>query len=205
MIGIINYGVGNLNSVFNAFERIGYDAQIIESPPQARECSHLILPGVGSFSSGMTALNKRSWLVELKAFAQSGKPLLGICLGMQLLFEQSEEHGLHQGLGFLPGKVEPLKSDGTLRIPHVGWNNLVQINKHPVVGGVKSSVDFYFVHSYHCIPSDPNHILMTCDYGGSFVAGVKCKNIVGLQFHPEKSQPAGLRVLENFAEWDGIC
>lgn len=205
MIGVVNYGAGNLSSVINAFVQIGHEAQVINNPQEINDLSHLVLPGVGSFSAAMQALNSLGWSEAIREFSLLNRPILGICLGMQVFFEQGEEEGITPGLELIPGKVTKFKSSDSLRVPHVGWNNLITIAEHPIFDGVKPAVDFYFVHSYHCIPSSPENILATCDYGGEFVAGVVHNNIIGLQFHPEKSQPGGLRILDNFAQWDGSC
>jgi len=205
MIGIVDYGVGNLASVRNAFEHLGYDAQYCADPLQADGYGRLVLPGVGAFRAGMQALEERGWTGTLKAFAASGRPVLGICLGMQLLFDRGEERGPSVGLGLIPGEVVRLAPGAPYKVPHVGWNSLCTVVKHPLFGGVKPNVDFYFVHSYHCVPCDREDAIGLCDFGGEFVAAVARGNVAGVQFHPEKSQPAGMRILGNFAQWDGKC
>lgn len=205
MIGIIDYGMGNLGSVRNAFEHLGYDSDICSQPERVHEFDRLVLPGVGSFRSGMEALDGLQWTAILKSSVSSGRPLLGICLGMQLLFDRGDEHGPMHGLGLIQGEVAKLAPCAPNKVPHVGWNNLSSIKPHPLFEGVKPSVDFYFVHSYHCVPIDPSDTIATCDFGGEFVAGVARGNVAGVQFHPEKSQPAGMRILENFAQWNGGC
>jgi glutamine amidotransferase len=205
MIGIVDYGAGNLASVRNAFEHLGHDAVVCSSPQELESCGRIILPGVGSFRSAMNRLNSLGWTPALRQQAKAGKPLLGICLGMQLLFGIGEEHGPSEGLALLPGKVVRLTPEPPCRIPHVGWNSLKSIRPHPLLVGIKPQVDFYFVHSFHCVPDDNATVLATCDYGGEFVAVVGRDNVAGMQFHPEKSQPSGMRILENFADWNPSC
>jgi glutamine amidotransferase len=205
MIHIIDYGMGNLASVNNALAQLGYQARLCNRPPKLDECERLILPGVGSFRPAMQALNSGGWVEFIHGYVQEGKPLLGICLGMQLLFDRGEEHGPSNGLGLIPGEVISLKKVPPLKVPHVGWNSLVKFIDHPLLNGVRSNVDLYFVHSYHCLPKERVDVVAECVHGEPFVAMVARKNVVGMQFHPEKSQPSGLRILNNFAQWDGIC
>lgn len=205
-IGIIDYGMGNLASVRNALEQLGHASQIESSPQAALQHPRLILPGVGSFAQAMQNLDQRGWTPALREYAASGRPLLGICLGMQLLFEHGEEHGDTAGLALIPGVVRLMQPASPHRIPHVGWNSLLHARRHPLFAGVKDHVDFYFVHSFHCIPAEPGDVLARCDHGGEFVASVARGNVAGMQFHPEKSQPMGLRILDNFAQWEpGSC
>ncbi len=205
MICVVDYGAGNLASVVNAFDQLGFRAKIVASPDEVHRYPRLILPGVGSFREAMRTLQKRGWTEPLRVYAKSGRPMLGICLGMQLLFNVGEEHSETPGLGLIPGRVVLMKPSAPHCVPHVGWNNLLNIKEHPLFDGVKRHVDYYFVHSYHCVATDPDTVLAYCDYGGEFVAAVGRGNVVGTQFHPEKSQPVGLRLLENFAQWDGRC
>lgn len=205
MIGIINYGMGNLGSVANALDYLGLEAEIVDSPSQLGVHDRLLLPGVGSFGMGMRNLDASGWSEALRQKVNDGVPLLGICLGMQLLFDAGEEHGLTIGLGFIPGRVVPLRPAPPCRVPHVGWNGMSYPRRHPLFQGVKEHVDFYFVHSYQCMPSQADTVLAQCDYGGEFVAAVGKNNVLGVQFHPEKSQDVGLKILENFAGWDGLC
>ena len=205
MIGIIDYGAGNISSVIHACERVGEDAESFSEPSLAVGYDRLILPGVGSFRMAMEQLNDLGWPEAIRAHVKSCKPLLGICLGMQLLFDESEEDGPTPGLGFISGKVGILQTKAPHRIPHVGWNRLNSTQTHPIMEGVKDHIDFYFVHSYQCVPVSHENVLASCDHGGKFVASVAKGSVVGMQFHPEKSQPAGLRILQNFAEWDGKC
>ena len=205
MIGIIDYGAGNLASVQNALEHLGHDACVFRDPDAIQDFDRIILPGVGSFRVAMDCLDAKGWSPRIQDYVATGKPLLGICLGMQLLFDSGEEHGTRQGLRLIPGTVLELRPKGGLKIPHVGWNNLAKIVSHPILKGIKKQVDFYFVHSYHCVLDDHSTVLATCDYGGEFVAVVARSNVVGTQFHPEKSQPCGLRMLDNFASWSMVC
>jgi imidazole glycerol-phosphate synthase subunit HisH len=205
MIGIIDYGLGNLASVRNAFEHLGHEAILCATPNEAVVCNRLVLPGVGSFQAGTRALETRGWAKALRGLIAENRPLLGVCLGMQLLFDIGDENGPSNGLGLIPGKVVRLAPSEPHKVPHVGWNALPQIRRHPLFDGISSHVDFYFVHSYRCIPASQNDVIAFCDFGGLFVAAAGRRNIVGMQFHPEKSQPAGMRILENFVAWDGGC
>ncbi|MDQ8021291.1 MAG: imidazole glycerol phosphate synthase subunit HisH [Moraxellaceae bacterium] len=203
MIGIVDYGMGNLGSVRNAFEHLGHAARIFDDPQEAAGFERILLPGVGSFAQAMRNLDERGWSPVLREVAASGKPMLGICLGMQLLFDRGEEHGDTAGLGLVPGKVIRMQPTPPNRLPHVGWNTLDHARRHPLHAGVKDHVDFYFVHSYHCVPDDEADVLARVDHGGRVVASVARANVAGMQFHPEKSQAVGLKLLENFAGWDG--
>jgi imidazole glycerol-phosphate synthase subunit HisH len=205
MIGIVDYGAGNIASVQHAFARLGEGAEPCSDPARIQTYDKLVLPGVGSFRVAMESLVESGWHEALRDYVEDGRPLLGICLGMQLLLDLGLEDGRTPGLGLIAGTVERLAPADGLKVPHVGWNALRHERAHPVLAGVQPPVDFYFVHSFHCAVSDPEDVLARCDYGGEFVAGVARGNVVGLQFHPEKSQPRGLRVLQNFAEWDGAC
>lgn len=205
MIAIVDYGVGNLASVRNAFERIGVRADLHADPAAIANYERLVLPGVGSFRVAMETLRARGWVDALKTFAQSGRPFLGICLGMQLLFDRGEEHGPTEGLGLISGEVKKMNPLPPHKVPHVGWNALTPAKEHPLLARIKPNVDFYFVHSFHGVPTHQADILGTCDFGGTFVAAVASGNVAGMQFHPEKSQPAGIQLLENFIEWDPSC
>ena len=201
MIGIIDYGMGNLASVQNALTHLGCEAKVLSTPADIGRYERLILPGVGSFAKAMRNLHAHSWPEALRASAVDGRPLLGICLGMQLLFDYGEEHGHTQGLGLIPGHVSLMSPAPPHRLPHVGWNNLLFTRQHAFFRGVKEHVDVYFVHSYHCVPVDEKVVLARCSHGGDWVASVERGCVAGMQFHPEKSQPAGLRILKNFTQW----
>lgn len=205
MIAIVDYGMGNLGSVANAFDHLGIEAEVVDRPDRLAAHNRLILPGVGSFRLAMEKLDASGWSAALRERVAAGLPLLGICLGMQLIFDEGEEHGSRLGLGLVPGRVVPLAPGASFRVPHVGWNGLTYPRRHPLFKGVKEHVDFYFVHSYQCLPADEADVRAYCEYGGKVVAAVGRANVAGVQFHPEKSQDMGLKILENFAEWDGTC
>src|SRR3989338_3998781 len=194
---LIDYGCGNIRSVFNVIERIGISAKISNDVKDMDEATHLILPGVGAFGEAMDKLRS---LNIIEPFARNvldrKKPFLGICVGMQILASQGTEHGLHDGLGWIPGIVEKMDV-GNLPLPHVGWNNLNIRKEIPVLKGVTEQVDFYFVHSFHLDAEDQDCVNAVFDYGKEYTAVVSKDNIVGIQFHPEKSQKAGQLLLKN--------
>ena len=205
MIAIVDYGMGNLRSVHKAVEQVGSAAQVISDPQGIKNASKIILPGVGAFRDCMHNLTDRGLLEPLVTAIEAGKPFLGICLGLQLLFDESDEFGIHRGMGVLPGRVtrfpDALKDSGDatpLPIPHMGWNT-VEIKKDtPLFAGIESGSYFYFVHSYYAIPEDPGDIVATTPYGIEFACAVQRANIYAVQFHPEKSQTNGLKFLKNF-------
>ncbi len=200
MIQIIDYGRGNLNNVKKAFNHFGYQAEIIDKPNSIKDASGLVLPGVGAFGDSMTCLNDQGFTDVIKSFVQSGKPLLGICLGLQLLFESSDEFGSQKGLGILKGHVTRFKTDE--KVPHIGWNQIEIKKSTHLLDGILSGSYFYFVHSYYAIPEEESIISTTTDYGLSFTSAIEYKNIFATQFHPEKSQRIGLQIIKNFGE---IC
>lgn len=199
MIGIINYGAGNLQSVKNSLDYLRIPNKIINDPSKVKNCDKVILPGVGAFGSAMKKLSDLGFAEKIKAFAGSGKPVLGICLGMQLLMETSEEQGIHSGLGLIKGKVlsfsEKIKK---LPIPHMGWNEIYKSKKTLLLKDIEDGSCFYFVHGFYCQPKDKKNIAAYTDYGIKFAAVISSKNVLGCQFHPEKSQAVGLKLLENF-------
>jgi glutamine amidotransferase len=195
-IVIVDYGVGNLRSVQKALERVGAGAAIRSEPAALDEAQGVVLPGVGAFGDGMAQLRARGLVVPLLRQVERDKPLLGICLGMQLLFEESDEMGRHQGLGLLPGRVVRFP-DNDLKVPHVGWNQLRFAN-HPLLDGIPSGAYAYFVHSYYAQPAAPGDVLAKTNYGLEFASVVGRGRVWGAQFHPEKSQEVGLRLLANF-------
>jgi len=202
VIGIIDYGMGNLRSVRNAVAHLeGGDAELVASAEEARRADRLILPGVGAFGAAMRRLEERDLVTAIPELVREGRPLLGICLGMQLLADTSSEHGEHAGLGLISGQVELLPV-APLRIPHVGWNSLEVRDSTPLLDGLDPDPSFYFVHSFEFTPSDPAHVTATTEYGRPVVAVVENGAVMGTQFHPEKSQAAGLRVLANFLAMD---
>jgi len=202
MITIIDYGGSNLRSVQKAFESIGAQMLLADGPEEIGRASKLVLPGVGAFGAGMAALRRRGLEEAIRDRVAQGVPLLGICLGMQFLFERSEEMGQYTGLGLLSGDVVRFPADGP-KIPHMGWNQLLHDEQHPLLRGVPSGAYTYFVHSYYCRPADEAIIIARVDYGGPFAAIVGQDNIYGIQFHPEKSQRVGLTILRNFLALDG--
>lgn len=197
MIAIIDYGMGNLHSVAMAVGRLGYKAEITADPSRIMAAEGAILPGVGAFGDAMARLGAGGLGRTVIDFADSGKPLLGICLGMQLLFTRSEEHGRHQGLGLLPGDV--VRFRGTFKVPHMGWNRLSFLRPSPLFRGLEEG-HVYFVHSYHALPENDDHLLAVTDYHGRVTAMVGKGNIYGMQFHPEKSGDLGMRLLANFLQ-----
>ncbi len=200
-IDIIDYGMGNLQSVRNALERIGCEVQISSDPASLADADALILPGVGAFGEAMNNLQQRKLIEPLqRAVLDDGKPLLGICLGMQLLADSSDERGNYQGLSLIPGQIREIPVSGGLRLPHVGWNG-VSVRKHdPLFRDIRDGGDFYFVHSYR-LECDPAYIAGVTDYGTDIVAAVQKERIFGVQFHPERSQHKGLRLLRNFVDF----
>jgi glutamine amidotransferase len=204
MVGIVDLGMCNLRSVRNAVTAMGYDSCLVKKPGQLEDCSHCILPGVGSFRTAMEQMHALGLEQSIKDFAVSGRPLLGICLGMQLLATFGEEGGATQGLDLIPGKVMRFTPEAVRRIPHVGWNSVHSKMPHPVLDIIKSNVDFYFTHSYHfCVVTDDTALGKTDIDQCRFTSIVGKNNILGLQFHPEKSQLNGLKLIERFCEWEG--
>lgn len=202
LVGIIDYGMGNIKSVFNAIEYIGEESIIIQSLDDFEQCSHLILPGVGAYSKATENIQRLKFLDPILAHINDKKPLLGICLGMQLFSSSGTEGGNTKGLNIIDGEVKKL--DVSLHIPHVGWNNITIKNDHPIFEDIKRDVDFYFVHSYEFKLNDENNLLASTHYEKEVTAIVSNNgSVVGIQFHPEKSQENGLKILENFCHWDG--
>lgn len=206
LIAIVDLDMGNLRSVSNAVSHCGLDHRVVTRAAELEGCSHLIVPGVGSFAIAMARMAERDLRSAIRDFAATGRPVLGICLGMQLLASRGEEGGRTDGLDLIPGSVVRFREDAVPAIPHVGWNEVRIRTRHPCFDRVKNGVDFYFVHSYHLVPDDPSDLLGTVEYGGAdHAAAVARGNVLGLQFHPEKSQANGLRVLQNFCDWDPRC
>ncbi len=200
MIAIVDYNMGNLASVKNAFSKLGKDTVVESNPLKFKEYDKLILPGVGAFGDAMEHLRERNMIESIKEFSASGKPMLGICLGMQLLFESSEEFGDHEGLGLIKGRVERFdetKFSEPLKVPHMGWNR-VFTKKHPLFEGLDENHYLYFVHTFHVHCDDAEDIIGETDYGYKFTSAVSHNNIMGIQPHPEKSHENGLKILENF-------
>lgn len=203
MICLLDYGAGNLRSVRNAIEYLGYDCITTDAAEDISAASHLVIPGVGSYPAAMQELHQRNLVQPIKDFAATGRPILGICLGMQILSMKGNEHEPCVGLELIPGTVDLLAS-GSLILPHVGWNSLLLHHPHPCFERIKSGLDFYFVHSY-CFQTSSDYALAATEYGSTFTSVVAKDNVIGVQFHPEKSQDAGLKLIENFLNWDGKC
>lgn len=199
MIAIIDYGAGNLRSVRNTLVHLGAQVITASTPDQLAGAEKIVLPGVGAFGAGINALRAAGFEGPLKQAVAAGVPIIGICLGMQYLFESSDEMGLHRGLGLLPGRVTRFPAGGP-KIPHIGWNQLHIRQAHPLLAGVESGAYAYFVHSYYVEADDPADVLAVTDYGIEYASVVARGNLFGIQPHPEKSQAVGLRILRNFVE-----
>lgn len=196
---VIDYGMGNLGSVKRSLEECGAEVLVSEDLNDLKHATHAVLPGVGAFRDGMTNLERNKWIPVIRDAAHDGIPILGICLGMQLLADTGSEGGKTPGLGLVSGRVERLVPQKE-RIPHMGWNEVYQSQKSMLFNHIPNGTDFYFVHSYHFIPTDKAHILSTTPYCDGFVSAVGSKNIFGVQFHPEKSSKPGFQLFRNFLE-----
>ena len=205
MIAIIDYEMGNLRSVQKGFERIGHEAVVTRQPGVIDRASHVVLPGVGAFGDCMANVMRYGLVDPIHRAIQAGKPFLGICVGFQLLFTESEEFGCHKGLGLLPGKVRaippPKDVASSYKIPHMGWNTIHIEKPAPPLQDIDSECYVYFVHSYYVEPADKELVSTQTTYGVPFASSVWKDNIFATQFHPEKSQTVGLQVLKNFGEW----
>ena len=199
MIAIIDYGMGNLRSVEKGFLKVGVEAKVISDPQSVDDADAVVLPGVGAFRDCMRNLDRMKLIGPIMKSIRKGKPYLGICLGLQMLFTESEEFGVYKGLDVLKGKVVRFQVD--LKVPHMGWNTVKLLEKPPIFDGIKDESYFYFVHSYYVAPDDEGIIAGTTDYGITFTAMVWKDNIVATQFHPEKSQETGLKILKNFGDF----
>ena len=202
--GIIDYGMGNLRSVQKAFERVGAKADFIRSAEEIASSERIVLPGVGAFRDAIAELRRLELIEPIRQAIASGKPFLGICLGLQMLFDVSYENGEYQGLSVVPGEVVKFDLPEQYTVPHMGWNQVHFANdaqeKCPLLKGIENNFCFYFVHSYYVKPADPTVTALTCDYGGEFCAMIHRDNLFACQFHPEKSQGNGLHLLENFCQ-----
>ena len=202
MITIIDYKAGNLTSVKRALNHLGIESQISKDPDVVRKAERVIFPGVGAAGSAMETLKERGLDSALKEAFKHGTPILGICLGSQIILSMSEEDGNTPGLGIISGRATKFKfTDESLKIPHMGWNEVKVTNPHPVLAHLKSGDEFYFVHSYYPQPDSDANVFATSDYGFEFPVAVGVDNLFAVQFHTEKSGPIGLQLLKNFAEW----
>lgn len=199
MIAIVDYGMGNLRSVQKAFEKLGVGAEIVRSPEQIHQAEKLVLPGVGAFRDAIHELQRLNLDEPIREHIRRDKPFLGICLGLQLLFDVSFEDGEWKGLGVLAGDVVRFPEMPELKVPHMGWNTLDRARPVPLLEGVPSDASVYFVHSYYVRPQDESVVAARTNYGVSFTSMIARGNLFATQFHPEKSQKVGLRLLENFA------
>lgn len=200
MIAIIDYQMGNLRSVQKGFEKVGHQATITSDPAELARADKVVLPGVGAFADAIAELRRRELIDPIRAAIDSGKPFLGICLGLQLLFDVGYENGTHEGLGVLRGEVVRFDVPREYKVPHMGWNQLRIRRPAPLLAGLPDGAYCYFVHSYYVVPADPQVIATETDYPQPFCSMVWRDNLFATQFHPEKSQQNGLRILANFAE-----
>lgn len=200
VITIIDYGMGNLRSVQKGFEKVGQRAVVTGDPHEIPAATKLVLPGVGAFEDAMAELRRRNLVAPILEAIRAGKPLLGICLGLQLLFEVSHENGEHEGLGVLAGEVVRFRLPPDYSVPHMGWNQIAIRHRPPLLEGIPDATYFYFVHSYYVVPREPEVIATETDYAGPFCSMIWRDRLYATQFHPEKSQADGLRFLQNFAE-----
>lgn len=203
MVGIVDYGMGNLLSVYSALEMVGAEPMLCQHPEELRDVERIILPGVGAFRDCMETLRTQGFVDALnEAVFQHGKPIFGICLGMEAMARKSYEFGEYEGLGWFEADVIRIQpNDPSLRVPQVGWNDISYRQNSPLLARLPSAPDFYFIHSYYMKCDKEEDVDAYCDYGGPITAVVRKNNIFGTQFHPEKSQDYGLRILENFVEW----
>jgi glutamine amidotransferase len=201
MIAIIDYGMGNLRSVQKGLERVGFDALVTRDVGQIQSARGVVLPGVGAFSACMENLSKFGLIEPIREIVRQQKPFLGICLGFQLLFSESEEFGKQKGLDLFPGKVVGFHANGELKVPHMGWNRIAKAQDSPFLEGLATGDYVYFVHSFYVAPQDPTIVATTTVYGQSFVSSIATERLFACQFHPEKSQELGLRILANFGRF----
>jgi imidazole glycerol-phosphate synthase subunit HisH len=200
-IAIIDYGMGNLRSVQKGFEKVGCQATVTSDPAVVSAAEKVVLPGVGAFEDAIAELKRKNLVASVLDAIDSGKPFLGICLGLQMLFKTSYENGRHNGLGVLKGDCVRFTLPKQFAVPHMGWNQLMIRNSPPIFKGISEGTYVYFVHSYYVVPEDAKIIATETDYGGPFCSMIWRDNVFATQFHPEKSQAEGLKILKNFAEW----
>jgi glutamine amidotransferase len=199
-IVIVDYGMGNLRNVQRGFEKVGYEVNVTRSRREIDRASGIVLPGVGAFRDCMVNLDRYRLTESILRSIEKGKPYLGICLGLQILFSESEEFGRHPGLNVVKGRVVKFRPDPEHKVPHMGWNTIEIAKEIPLLRGIKNGDFFYFVHSYYVVPEKSEWVATTTHYGTPFASGIWKDNIVATQFHPEKSQEKGLKILENFAK-----
>jgi len=197
VIGVVDYGVGNIRNVQKALEAAGADVRVSADPAELADCGGLVLPGVGAFGDAMRGLRESGLDRAVERAAADGTPVLGLCVGLQMLFDEGHEFGRHAGLGLLPGRVVRFPEAAGV-VPHVGWNRVRPVREHTLFAGIEPGDFFYFVHSYYVEPAEPADVLATTEYGLEYASVCARGNVMGAQFHPEKSQRAGLRLLENF-------
>jgi glutamine amidotransferase len=203
VIAVVDCGMGNLHSVRLAFDRLGAEVAVVQPPEELRQAERIVFPGVGAFGECVRRLRESGFTAALEEeVLRKGTPFLGICLGMQVLAETGEENGVHAGLGWVPGVVRRLRGDAPrLKVPHVGWNDVKWRNGSPLFAGLRQPAALYFVHSYHFAPAEADVTAATCEHGEAFAAAIQRRNVFAVQFHPEKSQRNGLRLLRNFLAW----
>ena len=204
MIAIIDYGMGNLRSVQKGFERVGYEAEVTRDPGKILSARGVTLPGVGAFHACMDNLTRFGLIESIREVIKRKKPFLGICLGFQLLFSESEEFGRQKGLDLFPGKVVGFRPGNGLKVPHMGWNRIAKTKQTPFLDGLSNGDYVYFVHSFYVVPEDVSIIATTTDYCDRFASSIATDHLFACQFHPEKSQELGLRILANFARFVGL-
>jgi len=200
MIAIVDYQMGNLRSVQKGFEKVGHDAVITSDRDTLARAEKIVLPGVGAFADAIGELRRRELVDPLREMIAAGKPLLGICLGLQLLFDVSYEDGCHEGLGVIAGEVRRFELPPEFKVPHMGWNQSQILCQTPILDSIENGTHFYYVHSYHVVPKDRDVVAIEAEYHRPFCAAIWRDNVFATQFHPEKSQADGLRILKNFAE-----
>ena len=208
-VAVVDYGAGNLRSVTKALERSGLRAEVCRDPASLRGADGIVLPGVGAFADAAASLRAKGLDEAIMTAIDEGRPYLGLCLGLQLLFEESDEHGSTPGFGLLPGRIERFadrdEEGRVLRVPHIGWNSVRFEGAHPMLDRLPAEDCFYFVHSYRAVPRDSSQVVGTTDYGGPFASAVAKGSAFAVQFHPEKSQSSGRRLLDAYCDWMTTC